>query len=296
MRPRTWILGVLVVIAAAGAAALLAEEKIEHVLAPETGALRPPQGEWIPSVPGDTADLWAVGDSDPPRAARVARLMRRTDPDRILYLGDVYPRGSAADFRRWAKPFGGLVRRMAPTPGNHDWPEAREGYEPFWRDVTGETPPTYYSFRAGGWQILSVNGEHSEWRAAENWLRDEVRPGGNCRIGFWHRPRFTAGRHEGGDARAKEYWEAIQGRARIIVNGHDHNMQRMRERDGIVEFVSGAGGRKLYPVNERDRRLAFSDDRHYGALRLQLSPGLARWRFISASGRSLDSGSLRCRA
>lgn len=296
MRPRTWILGLVLLLAAAGAAALLAEEKIEHVLAPETGALRPPDGEWIPSVPGERAEVWAVGDSDPPRAASVARLMRRADPDRILYLGDVYPRGSRDDFRRWAKPFGALVERMAPTPGNHDWPEAREGYEPFWRGVTGETPPTYYSFNAGGWEILGVNGEHSEQRAVENWLEDRVRPGGNCRIAFWHRPRFTAGRHKGGDPRAKEYWEVLQGRARIILNGHDHNMQRMRERNGIVEFISGAGGRKLYPVDEGNRRLAFSDDRRYGALRLRLSRGEASWRFVSTSGRALDSGRLRCRA
>ena len=296
MRPRTWILGVALVVAAGAAAAVLAEEKIEHVLAPETGSLRPPTGEWIRSVHGRTADIWAVGDSDPPQAGRVARVIRRTDPDRILYLGDVYPSGRRDDFRRWARPFRGLLHRMAPTPGNHDWPEAREGYEPFWRRVTGETPPTYYSFRAAGWEILSVNGEHSEWRPVENWLEYSVRSGGNCRIAFWHRPRFTAGRHEGGDKRAEEFWEALEGRARIIVNGHDHNMQRMRMTDGIVEFVSGAGGRKLYPVDERHPRLAFSDDRHNGALRLLLSPGRVTWRFVAANGRRLDSGSLRCRA
>ena len=45
---------------------------------------------------------------------------------------------------------------MAPTPGNHEWDRLHDGYEPFWREVTGETPPPYYSFRAGGWQVLSV--------------------------------------------------------------------------------------------------------------------------------------------
>jgi len=279
----------------AALAVTFADEKIEHVLALETGALRPPNGEWIPSVEGRTADVWAVGDAEPPGAGRVARIIRRTDPDRVLYLGDVYPSGHRDDFRRWARPFGRLVRRMAPTPGNHDWPEAREGYEPYWRKVTGETPPTFYAFEAGGWQILSVNGEHTEQRAVERWLHEMVRPGGNCRIAFWHRPRYSAGRHDEGDHRATEYWEAIQGRARIIVNGHDHNMQRMRERDGIVEFVSGAGGRALYDVNERNRSLAFSDDRHLGALRLMLSPGRARWRFVTADGHRVDSGTLRCR-
>lgn len=287
----------VVLVAAAGVAAfLLAEEKVEHVVAPETGELRPPHGEWIRSVDGNRAQVWAVGDADPPTSERIADLMRRADPDRILYLGDVYPDGSADDFERWAKPFGKLVNRMAPAPGNHEWAEAREGYEPFWRNVTGETPPTYYKFRAGGWDVLSVNSEHSEWRAAENWLINEANPGGNCRIAFWHQPAYSAGKHQNGPHQVDEFWEALEGRARIIVNGHDHNSQRMQPRDGIVEFIAGAGGRRLYDVNERDRRLAFSDDKHHIALRLDLKPGTARWRFVTAGGRVVDRGSLGCRA
>ncbi len=237
-----------------------------------------------------------MGDANPPRSADVARLIRRSDPDLVLYLGDVYPRGSADDFRRWANSLRGLIRRMAPTPGNHEWPQARAGYEPFWREVTGETPPTYYSFRAGGWDVLSVNSEHSEWRAVEDWLEEQVRPGGNCRIAFWHRPRYSAGKYHEGHENAKEFWEAIAGRARIILNGHDHNMQRIRERDGIVQFIAGAGGRHRHDVDEDDRLLAFSNDRRFGALRLNLSPGRARWRFVAVGGRVLDRGSLYCRA
>jgi hypothetical protein len=285
---------VLVVLAGGAAAVVLAEEKIEHVIAPETGALRPPEGEWIRSVPGRTAEVWAMGDADPPRSRRVARLIRRADPDRILYLGDVYPTGTHDDFDRWAKPWGGLVRKMAPTPGNHEWPEAREGYEPFWREVTGETPPTYYSFRAGGWDVLSVNGEHSEWRAVESWLLDQASSGGNCRIAFWHRPAYSAGRYGDGDERAREYWEALAGAARIVVTGHDHNFQRLRRRNGIVQFIAGAGGRHRYDINEDDPQLAFADDEHFGALRLRLSPERAKWRFVTPGERLLDSGSLSC--
>ena len=288
--------GLLLLAVAGATTAVLAEEKIEEVLAPETGALRPPQGEWIRSVRGDTAELWAVGDADPPQSARVAKLIRRADADRILYLGDVYPAGNPDDFDRWAKPWRRLVRRMAPTPGNHEWPEAREGYEPFWREVTGETPPTYYSFRAGGWDILSVNGEHSEWRAAENWLIDQTSSGGDCRIAFWHRPAYSAGKYEDGDEKAREFWEALQGAARIVVAGHDHNMQRLRPRGGTVQFISGVGGRERHDVDKSDPQLAFGDDRHFGALRLRLSPEQARWLFVSAGGRKLDSGSLSCRA
>jgi len=297
MAARIWIIGGLVLAAVGLAAVLLAEEKTEDVASSQTAALRPPDGEWIPSVPGDRARVWAIGDADPPASKKMARLIRRGDPDRVLYLGDVYPTGTRADFTRWAKPFGGLVDKMAPTPGNHDWPNAQAGYEPFWREVIGEAPPSYYSFNAGGWEILSVNNEDPEWRPAESWLEQQVRPGGNCRIASWHTPRYNAGKHEGGERpQVAEFWEAIEGRARLVINGHDHNSQRMRERDGIVELIAGAGGRHLYDVDEGDKRLAFSNDTEYAALRLDLKPGVARWRFVAVGGDVLDKGSLRCRA
>ena len=262
----------------------------------QTDPVRPPAGEWIRSVAGETAHVWAVGDANPPRSRRVARLIRRADPDRILYLGDVYPSGTRRDFRRWAEPWRRLVRRMAPTPGNHEWPRADIGYEPFWREVTGATPPTFYSFYAGGWEILSVNGEHSERDAIIAWLHERASGGGNCRIAFWHRPAYSAGKYESGDERSRRWWDELEGAARIVVSGHDHDLQRMRERDGIVQFIAGAGGRKRHEVDENDPDLAFGDDDHFGALRLRLSPGLAKWRFVSAGGDRLASGSLRCRS
>ena len=291
MRPRAWILGVLIVAAAGAAAAVLADEKTEHV----QSALRHPRGEWIKSVDADPVDIWAFGDAYPPRARQVMRIVRRTNPERIIYLGDVYPRGTSADFRRWAQPFGRrYLGRMAPTPGNHEWKLARRGYEPFWRGVTGRTPPSYYSFRAGAWTVLSVNGEHSDREALEAWLRSKTASGGDCRIVFWHRPAFTAGHHEGNDPRAQAYYDVVRGRARIVVNGHDHNMQRMREDAGTVQFISGAVGRRIYPVDESNGRLEFSDDSHRGALRLLLSGTEAEWRFVAANGEQLDSGMLRC--
>jgi acid phosphatase type 7 len=281
----------------AAAAVLLAEEKVEYVATAQGGdVLRPPEGEWIPSVPGETARVWAVGDANPPNSKRVTRLIKRADPDRVLYLGDVYPEGSRDDFERWAEPWGRLINRMAPTPGNHEWVEAQKGYEPFWRGVTGETPPSYYSFRAGGWDVLSVNAEHSDSDAIATWLREQANAGGDCRLAFWHRPAYSAGKYESGNDRARQYWDALAGGARIIVNGHDHDMQRLRARDGIVEFISGAGGRHRHNVHEKDPDLAFGDDDHFGALRLRLSPERAKWRFVSARGRVLDKGALFCQA
>ena len=90
-------------------------------------------------------------------------------------------------------------------------------------------------------------------------------------------------------------WDALRGKAAIVVTGHEHSMQRLRPIDGITSFVSGAGGHGLHDLRRDDPRLAFGDDRTYGALRLRLRRGEARYAYVSSAGRVLDSGALRCR-
>jgi hypothetical protein len=248
-----------------------------------------------PAQPG--ALVWAVGDGDGgANAAALVRRIRRSHPQRFLYLGDVYPNGSARDFARdYAPTYGRLASLTAPTPGNHDWGLARSGYFPYWGGVKG-TAPSYYTFRAGGWQILSLNSEtaHGARSAQLRWLRARLRGRGTCRLAFWHRPRFSAGTVHGNQRDVAPFWRALRGHARIVLNGHDHDSQRLRPNDGITEFVAGAGGHGRYPLDRGYRGLAFGDSSQYAALRLRLRPGLARYAFVTAGGRTLDRGQIRC--
>jgi Calcineurin-like phosphoesterase len=242
--------------------------------------------------------LWAVGDGTASRQSdRLVRMIARSRPYRVLYLGDVYERGTAADYRRNFDPtFGRLARRTWPTPGNHEWPNAAEGYRPYWRRIRGRPLPPYYAARAGGWQVLSLNSQTAHGASSEQvrWLRARVRAPGTCRLAFWHRPRFSAGRH-GDQPDVDPLWRTLAGRARLALAGHDHDSQRLRVRDGITSFVAGAGGRELYPVDERDPRLAFGHDEAYAALRIVLRPGRADLAFVSSRGRVLDATRVRCR-
>ena len=268
--------------------------------------VRAPTGPYVPSGPDDRALLWAVGDgADGGAAARsVVQRMKRKRFDRFLYLGDVYGSGllsllagdgTAADYRdRYDPLYGEFAAKTAPTPGNHEWRQRGEGYEPYWEEVHGEPPPTYYAFDVAGWQVLSLNTEapHGPRSEQVRWLREQLRAPGTCRLAFWHAPRFSAGRHED-EPGVAPLWHALRGHAAIVVSGHDHNMQRFRAVDGITQYISGAGGRKRYALR-RDRRLAFGHDRDFGALRIELSPGRARTAFVSAGGRILDVHTLRC--
>ena len=94
------------------------------------------------------------------------------------------------------------------------------------------------------------------------WLRGRAAGGGDCRLVFWHRPRFNAGRAPRPGAEGRPLWDAIEGRAAIVLHGHDHDMQRFKPVKGTTEYVSGAGGKSHYPVDASDPRLAFSDDQY----------------------------------
>lgn len=261
---------------------------------------RPSPGSFRFPYAGSRAVVWAVGDAaaGTQAAFQLARQIRAARPDLLLYLGDVYPNGTSADYRqRYAPLYGPLLHRTAPTPGNHEWPNRRQGYDRYWSRVTGGQPPEYYSFRLAGWQVLSLSSEapHGPGSPQRRWLLSRVRAPGDCRLAFWHRPRFSAGLH-GDQEDIEPLWRALQGRARILVNGHDHGLQRLRPIEGMVELVSGAGGGPLYPLDRSVPRLAWGENGVYGALRLDLAPGLARYRFVALGGRVLDAGTVRCRS
>jgi len=249
--------------------------------------------------PDDPALVWAVGDggdgSDASR--RLADRIATDRPARVLYLGDVYENGTRDEWRtRYAPVYGRLDAITAPTPGNHDWPNHDEGYDPYWRAVTGAPTPPWYSLRVGGWTLLSLNSEapHDPGSPQLEWLRAELgRIAGTCVLAFWHRPLQSAGSN-GDQEDVAPLWDALRGRAPLVVNGHDHTLQRLRPRAGMTQYVIGAGGKSHYDVDEGDPRLEFSDDERDGALRMRLRPGRARLEIVATDGAILDTTSMDC--
>jgi hypothetical protein len=246
------------------------------------------------------AVVWAVGDAaTPTRGARaVAGRIRRARPDRFLYLGDVYDSGTPAEFHGYYDPlYGPLAKITDPTPGNHEWANRRRGYYPYWRMKKGERQPPYTWTSVAGWDLVSLNSEAAHGRGSRQlgWLRRLLgRRAGDCRIAFLHRPRYTAGAYActGGDL--APLWNALRGRARAVLSGHDHNMQRLRPVGGLVQYVSGAGGQVRYRLDRDDARLAFGNDSRFGALRIVLEPGKATFEFRDLRGRVLDRSRATC--
>jgi hypothetical protein len=242
--------------------------------------------------------VWAIGDgatgSGPAKelAARIAA----DRPDRVVYLGDVYESGTPQEFRdHFASVYGDLLDRMLPTPGNHEWANHVDGYDAFWKRTTSAPTPPWYTVRLGGWQVLSLNSQapHAEGDEQVNWLHRQLQRSADCRLAFWHRPRFSAGRHGDQDDVAP-LWDALVGRATLVLNGHDHDVQLLDPVRGTVEIVDGAGGADFYSVDAGDDRLAFSDDQSFAATRLSLGRDDARAQVVTATGRVLDNTIVPC--
>lgn len=162
--------------------------------------------------------IWAVGDgaNGGGRSKALAGRIALGHPDRLLYLGDVYSNGSSKEFREnYETVYGRFTRITAPTPGNHDWPAHPEGYDSYWQARTGAATPPWYTFRIGGWRIISLNSEapHDGTSIQMRWLKSKLRAErGTCTLAFWHRPLQSAGDH-GDQGDVKPIWNALVGHA-----------------------------------------------------------------------------------
>lgn len=260
------------------------------------------EAAFVPSVRERVAELWAVGDgADGGGTAReLGARIAAEEPDRFLYLGDVYEDGTYPEFlANYRSVYGALDRIAAPTVGNHEWDLRREGYLRYWREAKGRRAPLWYGFRAAGWQVLSLASEAPAGPRSRQhrWL--ERRLGkrtklGNCRVAFWHRPRFSAG-PSGDHPDLEPLRRLLEGRARVLIAGHDHDMQRHRPQAGLTQFVAGSGGHNFRGLDMSDPRLAFARDFTAGALRLRLRRERLAAAFVSSDGSVLDRRRIRCR-
>jgi hypothetical protein len=230
-------------------------------------------------------------------------------PQRVIVLGDLqYQKGRYRAFQRsYAKSWGKLRSITWPVVGNHEYetPGARGYFRYFSAQQPG--PPGWYRQSLNGWQLYFLNSNCGEvdCRAEKAWLAQEMAAHpSTCSLIAMHHPRFSSGGEHGSSARMRGFWQiAYDHRADVALSGHDHDYERfvpmsprgVAEPDrGIQQFVSGGGGRSLYP---RGTAVAGSQRflSRFGVLELTLQPEGYSWRFVKPGGRVRDSGSAACR-
>lgn len=170
------------------------------------------------------------------------------------------------------------------------------GYWPYW--ALRFTEPDYYSFEIGPWTFISLNSESENGEGSKqlDWLKGQLATRtDNCVIAYYHQPRYNAGQH--GDQPAMEpVWRELRGRVALVLNGHDHNYQRIEVGGWPRELIVGTGGRGFYEIDQLYPGLEAFQNQQYGALKLELEPGRARHEFHTVGGTVFDRGEVGCRA
>ncbi len=275
-----------------------------------TNTFQPRTG--TPAAAGQPFVVAATGDAagGEPNAASVTNLISSMNPNLFLYIGDVYEKGSVAEFFNWYAPttfFGRFKSITNPTVGNHDYSTgSAAAYFDYWDNV-----PDYYSVNAGGWHIISLNS-YDQFIAVDptspqyQWLEQDLAANTNpCTIAFFHHPYLSIG-PEGGRPAMADIWNLMaQNGVDIVLNGHDHEYQRwvpmgafgVPSPTGITQFIVGTGGHSIQTISASDPRVAFSYDTApaaYGALKLQLYGNSAIYSYMNMNGSVLDSGLVQC--
>jgi len=259
----------------------------------------------------------AVGDvacapadtSHPCRQAATAVLAASYAPSHVLALGDVqYEVGSLTAFQSsYDRSWGELKSITKPVPGNHEYKTS--GASGYYSYFSNQQPgaPGYYAFNVGTWRVYALNSNCTEIRCRKQvrWLERDMRNHrGDCSAIMMHHPRFSSGGEHGSSTVSRRFWRvAYQRHADVALAGHDHDYERFARLDpsgdranrGMVSFVSGAGGKSLYPFGPIAPGSLVRNNDAFGVLALTLDKGSFGYEYKTIDGRVVDSGVGECR-
>ncbi len=167
--------------------------------------------------------------------------------DAVVTAGDnVYPRGQESGFvDQVQRPYSPLEAPLVIALGNHDVQTA--GGKKLLEFFDMPAPPS--SHRFGPVEVFVMDSNRVD-QAQALWL-DEKLSGSDAlvRVVVFHHPVFSCGPH-GSTAGVQRLWLPVieEWAPELVVNGHDHNYQRMIAESDVsktVYTVAGGGGREL---------------------------------------------------
>lgn len=252
----------------------------------------------------------AAGGTQP--SAVVASLVRRWDPDRVLYLGDVYNSGTIVEYANWVGgpggPFLGTFRDITnPVIGNHEYASGGAGYDDYWGPGARR-----YTFELGGWRFVAADSNCAQQPCAAGtdgyrWLDERLtQRAADCVVLLQHHPRFSFGPQASSApmVATDPLWRlAVRHGVEVVLTGHEHSYQRFVPLDGDggagnggpVEVIAGTGGHDKQALSPADARLAFGLS-EYGAVRMVVAPGSVEFEFVDVAGVVRDHATYACAA
>jgi hypothetical protein len=232
--------------------------------------LRQPPSRFEQATAAHSIHVLAFGDfgngSEDQRktAAAMLRAHQEQPFDFGLTLGDnFYQEGMASPsdprwLSQWEDLYGPIGIRFYPSLGNHDWklpdsPAAEILYSS--RSSSWVMPALYYTFTAGPVQFFAIDTEEISLQELL-WLRGELdRSASRWKVVYGHHPIYSAGHHGDTQVLVEKLLPVLRRRADVYLCGHDHDLQHLREEDGVHFFVAGGGGAKTREPHSDPRSL-----------------------------------------
>jgi len=200
----------------------------------------------------------------------------------------------------------GSEQRFFPSVGNHDSDDGGgigggsggdlTGYlDYFNEDPAGDRLPagvhtkdnSYYDFEWGPIRFFSIDSDaarvsNSSRAAQQEWLEQGLANStSEWNFVFFHHSPFSSSGVHGSDPTMQ--WAFAEWGADAIFSGHDHTYERIIQ-DEIPYFVTGLGGRSIYPFSTpvAGSEARYNDD--YGAMRVTVDDDRATFEFLAVTG------------
>ncbi|MFK8080004.1 MAG: metallophosphoesterase [Granulosicoccus sp.] len=187
-----------------------------------------------------------------------------------------------------------------PSPGNHDYGDGGGVDEyldyfnlPGTNVLTSGTSGSelYYDFIQGPVHFFSIDSEGPRQAQQRDWLQQGLAAStAPWKVVFFHHPPYSSSSYHGSNARMQLPFAAWG--ADVVIGGHDHTYERI-ERDGVVFFVNGLGGRNFYDLGSPVTGSRFRYKADHGAQRITASPTRMKFEFVTRTGNVVDSRTIQ---
>jgi Calcineurin-like phosphoesterase len=229
-------------------------------------------------------------------AAEMARVHQRFPFEFVITVGDnLYGSQRAADFeRKFESPYKPLLDagvKFYASLGNHDVRE-QVRYNLF--NMDGKL---YYSFKPSKQSVRFYALETTSLDPGQvAWLQKELEGSReDWKIPYFHHPPYSSGERHGSQGAIREVLEPlfVKYNVSVVFSGHDHFYERIKPQQGIVYFVTGAGGQLRSGNIDRSTGLTargFDTDRSF--MIAEINGDEMFFNAIARTGAVVDSGTI----
>ena len=274
-----------------------------------------PTTPWELMTAGDIAQCLLRPPADT-AAEKTAQLVERQlasagGNSNILTLGDnaYFLAGSSLGYTDcYEKTWGRFIAKTFAIPGNHDYENGNSNnyFDYFGAKASPDGKGTgYYRIDQSGWTVFTLNSniDASAASAQAQWLKQELATAQPCVAAAWHHARFSSA-PSGDNATMTALWDILdQAKADMVLQAHEHQYERfgpmtsdgtLSTTGGLRSFVVGTGGAETY-AHATVRAGSEKQAETFGVMRLSLSAGNAKWKFIDVDNAVRDEGAFACR-